>query len=158
RDVLSIDRIGIRDSFFDLGGHSLLAMRMVARTENALGIVLPLATLFEAPTIEDLAAVIRHGLRPASGRSLVAIHATGSRAPLFVIPGVTGTVLGYHRLARLLGPEQPLYGLQSRGLDGSEPPLTRIEDIASGYLAEIREIQPSGPYQLVGMCMGGVVA
>src|SRR4029453_12195341 len=65
RDVLSLDRVGIRDSFFDLGGHSLLAMRMVARTEKALGIVLPLATLFEAPTIEDLAAVIRHGLRPA---------------------------------------------------------------------------------------------
>jgi len=158
RDVLSIDRVGIRDNFFDLGGHSLLAMRMVARTENALGIVLSLATLFEAPTIEDLAAVIRRGLRPASGRSLVAIHATGSRVPLFVIPGVTGTVLGYHRLARLLGSDQPLYGLQSRGLDGIEPPLTRIEDIASAYLPEIREIQPSGPYHLIGMCMGGVVA
>ena len=158
RDVLSIDRVGIRDSFFDLGGHSLLAMRMVARTERALGIVLPLATLFEAPTIEGLSAVIRRGLRPASGRSLVAIQPAGSRAPLFVIPGVTGTVLGYQRLARLLGPDQPLYGLQSRGLDGSERPLTRIEDIASAYLPEIREIQPTGPYHLVGMCMGGVVA
>jgi aspartate racemase len=157
-DVLSIDRVGIRDSFFDLGGHSLLAIRMVARTEEALGIVLPLATLFEVSTIEGVAAVIRRGLHPASGRSLVAIQAAGSRPPLFVVPGIGGTVLGYHRLARLLGSDQPLYGLQSRGLDGRERPLTRIEDIASAFLREIREVQPAGPYHLVGMCMGGVVA
>jgi len=157
-ETLGVESISVTDNLFDLGGHSLLAIRMVARIESALGIVLPLATLFEVSTIEGLAAVIRRGLRPASGRSLVAIQAGGSRAPLFVIPGVTGTVLGYHRLARLLGPDQPLYGLQSRGLDGSAPPLTRIEDIAARYLREIREIQPTGPYHLVGMCMGGVVA
>lgn len=74
------------------------------------------------------------------------------------MPGVGGNVLNYNTLARLLGPDQPFYGLQSRGLDGLEEPLTRIEDIAAQFLREIREVQPDGPYYLVGMCMGGVVA
>jgi thioesterase domain-containing protein/acyl carrier protein len=158
RDVLLIEQVGIRDSFFDLGGHSLLAVRMFARLEQQLGVVLPLAALFEAPTIEGLAAAIRRGTRPTSGRSLVAIQPAGSSPPLFMVPGVGGSILGYHTLARLLGPDQPFYGLQSRGLDGTTRPLTRIESIASEYLAEIRQVQPSGPYHLIGMCMGGVVA
>ena len=158
REVLSIDRVGIHDSFFDLGGHSLLAIRVMARLENAFGVVLPLATLFEVSTIADLAHVIRQGTSPASGRSLIAIHPAGTRPPLFVVPGVGGSVLGYHLLARLLGPDQPFYGLQSRGLDGTTPPLTRIEDIASAFLEEVRQVQSDGPYHLIGMCMGGVVA
>ena len=158
RDVLSVGRVGIRDNFFDLGGHSLLAVRMFAWLEERLGARLPLATLFEAPTIEGLAALIRKGTQPASGRSMVAIQSAGSQPPVFGMPGVGGSVLNYNALARLLGLDQPFYGLQSRGLDGSEEPLTRIEDIAAWFLREIREVQPDGPYYLVGMCMGGIVA
>jgi amino acid adenylation domain-containing protein len=158
RQVLSVSRVGIHDSFFDLGGHSLLAIRLMARVENAFAVVLPLATLFEGSSIAGLADVIRQGRSPASGRSLVAIQPAGSRPPLFMIPGVGGTVLGYHRLARLLGPDQPFYGLQSRGIDGTSTPLMTIEDIASAYLEEIRQVQADGPYYLFGMCMGGLVA
>ena len=67
-------------------------------------------------------------------------------------------MLGYNDLARLMGPEQPFYGLQSRGLSGTEKPLTSIEDIAAAFLGEIREVRPEGPYYLVGACMGGIVA
>jgi amino acid adenylation domain-containing protein len=158
QEVLSVSRVGTRDNFFDLGGHSLLAVQMFARIEEYLWVTLPLATLFQAPTIEGLAAVIRAGTKPVSGRSLVAIQPTGSRPPVFAVPGVGGNVLGYHDLARLLGPDQPFYGLQSRGLDGAEQPLTRVEDIAAGFIREIRVVQPDGPYYLVGACMGGVVA
>jgi amino acid adenylation domain-containing protein len=158
QDILSVSPVGTRDSFFDLGGHSLLAVRMFARLEKKLGATLPLATLFKAPTIEGLAALIRKGTRPASTRSMVAIQPAGGRPPVFGMPGVGGTVLNYNSLARFLGLDQPFYGMQSRGLDGSEEPLTRIEDIAAEFLREIRELQPDGPYYLVGMCMGGVVA
>jgi amino acid adenylation domain-containing protein len=157
-EVLPVSHIGTRDSFFDLGGHSLLAVRMFARLEERFRIRLPLATLFQAPTIEGLAEIIQEGGRSASWRSLVAIQPKGSRPPLFAVPGIDGNVLCYSDLARFMVPEQPFYGLQSRGLDGTEKPLTRIEDIAAAFLGEIREAQPEGPYNLVGMCIGGVVA
>jgi thioesterase domain-containing protein len=67
-------------------------------------------------------------------------------------------VLIYRDLARNLGPDQPFYGLQSRGLDGSRPPLTRVEDMAALYIREIRSVQPHGPYFLGGYCGGGTVA
>jgi thioesterase domain-containing protein len=136
----------------------LLAVGMFARLEAELGIDLPLATLFEAPSIEGLAAFIRDIARPTVGRAMVAIQPAGSRPPIFGIPGVGGGILGYHALARLLGPDQPFYGLQSRGLDGLDRPLTRIEDIAAACVQEIRVVQRQGPYHLVGMCLGGVVA
>lgn len=158
QDILPVRSVGVGDSFFDLGGHSLLAVKMVARIDATLGVVLPLATLFEAPTIEGLARMIRQHIQPASGRLLVGIQPGGRQPPLFAMPGVGGSVLNYHALACLLGPDQPFYGLQSRGLDGKGRPLTRIEDIAAECLREIREIQPDGPYRLIGLCMGGIVA
>jgi amino acid adenylation domain-containing protein len=157
-EVLAVKQIGTRDNFFDLGGHSLLAVRMFARLEESQGLRLPLATLFQAPTIEGLAAIIGKGELPASRRSLVAIQPEGDRVPLFAVPGVGGNVLCYNDLARLLGRMQPFYGLQSRGLDGKEKPLTRIVDIAAAFLDEVREVQTNGPYSLLGACMGGVVA
>jgi aspartate racemase len=156
--VLGVDPIGVRDNFFELGGHSLLALRMFGRLEQNLGIRLPIATLFQAPTVEGLAAVVRGGARSSSGRSLVAIQPHGTQSPIFAVPGVGGNVLCYRDLVRFMSPEQPFYGLQSRGLDGAERALTRIEDIAAAFLAEIREVQPEGPYTLIGTCMGGVVA
>jgi aspartate racemase len=157
-EVLGVGGIGTRDNFFDLGGHSLLALRMFVRLEQSLRIRLPIATLFQAPTIEELAAVIRQGGRTGQWRSLVAIQPNGNRAPVFAVPGVGGNVLCYSDLARFMAPEQPFFGLQSRGLDGDEEPLIRIEDIAAAFVKEIREVQPEGPYYLAGMCMGGVVA
>jgi len=158
QDVLAVAPIGIRDSFFDLGGHSLLAVRLFARLESEMDVDLSLATLFEAPTIAAQAVFIRDLVRPSLGRSLVAVQRSGSRPPIFGIPGMDGGVLGFHTLARLLGTDQPFYGLQSRGLDGIGSPLTRIEDIAAACVEEIRGLQRAGPYHLVGMCMGGVVA
>jgi amino acid adenylation domain-containing protein len=156
-DVLSVRPIGVADDFFQLGGHSLLAVQMFARLREGLGVTLPLATLFQAPTIAGLAACIRENQPLSSGRSLVAIRRIGSRPPLFAVPGVGGNVLCYGDLARLLSPDQPFYGLQSRGLDGLAAPLTRIEDIAAAFVDEIRAVRPEGPYYLVGTCMGGVV-
>jgi thioesterase domain-containing protein len=72
--------------------------------------------------------------------------------------GAGGTVLMYRDLSRHLGDDQPFYGLQSQGLDGSCPPLTSIAEMAAVYVKEIRRVQPHGPYFIAGYCMGGTVA
>ena len=155
--VLGVAPVGVTDNFFELGGHSLLAARLFAQIENRFGKVLPLATLFQAPTIRDLAAVLRHeGCREWS--SLVAIRATGSKPPLFCIHAAGANVLIYRPLAHHLDAEQPVYALQALGLDGITRPLTRVEDMATHYLKEIRTVQPKGPYYLAGGSFGGLVA
>jgi thioesterase domain-containing protein len=156
--VLGISQVGVRDNFFDLGGYSLLALRMFSAIEQIFGMRLPMAMLFQAPTIEQLAEVLRDGGCSVRWRSLVAIQAHGTQRPLFVVPGVGGNVLVFARLSRLLGEDQPFYGLQAQGLDGKARPFTRIEEMARHYVAEIRTVQPHGPYRIGGTCTGGLVA
>jgi len=150
--------IGAHDSFFDLGGHSLLAAQVFAQMDRQMGVKLPLAVLFQAPTIRQLAASIDQRSRKCDWKSLVPIHTGGDRPPLFLVHGAEGNVLLYKNLARNLGDDQPVYGLQSRGLDGREAAATRIEDMAALYREEIQALQPKGPYFLGGYCMGGTVA
>jgi aspartate racemase len=155
--VLGIHPIGVRDSFFELGGHSLLAARLFAQIERSWGRNLPLATLFQAPTIEALARLLEEGQDRDAWSSLVPIQPEGFRPPLFCVHGIGGHVLGYRELARFLDPGQPVYGLQAQGLDGR---LVRIsvEEMAARYVAEIRAVQPDGPYALEGASFGGIVA
>jgi thioesterase domain-containing protein/acyl carrier protein len=156
--VLNVRLIKVTDNFFDLGGTSLMAVQLFSQLKQVFGKDLPLATLFQAPTVEQLAHVMEtEGWQPP-WKSLVAIQPGGTKTPIFMVPGVGGNVLGFAHLANLLGSDQPFYGCQSRGLDGREPPFRRIEDMAAAYLKEIREIQPTGPYRIAGSCMGGVVA
>jgi phthiocerol/phenolphthiocerol synthesis type-I polyketide synthase E len=115
-----------------------------------------LGTLFQAPTIAALAKIISE---PESTRTcVVAIQAGNIRPPLFCAHGQSGNVMMYRDLARYLGPDQPVYGLQPQGLDGKTSPLTRIEDMAANYVKEIQFVQPHGPYFLAGYCMGGTIA
>ncbi|MFQ5610898.1 MAG: amino acid adenylation domain-containing protein [Anaerolineae bacterium] len=157
-EVLDVRPVGVRDNFFELGGHSLLGARLFARIEEAFERRLPLATLFQAPTVEQQAAVLRRqgdptGL-PGRWSSLVAVQPGGSRPPLFCVPGNLGNVfVDLGDLARYLGPDQPFYGLQ----DGLQNPA-QIGALAARYLQEIRTVQPEGPYLLGGVCWGGVVA
>jgi amino acid adenylation domain-containing protein len=157
-NTLRIEPIGVQDNFFDLGGDSLQAMQLLAQIEQAWGRKLPLATLVQAPTVAQLARVLRHEGEPALGSSLVAIRSGGSRPPFFCVHPAGGSVLCYRDLARHLGPDQPVYGLQARGLDGRLPYQTRVEEMAAHYLQEIRVAQPEGPYFLGGFSFGGLVA
>jgi amino acid adenylation domain-containing protein/FkbH-like protein len=160
-NVLNIRPIGIEDKFFDLGGHSLLAVKLVAQIEKVFGRRLRVATVFQAPTIEQLSAIIRDEIHEGSAladTALVEIQSQGSRPPLFLVHGAGGGMFwGYVNLSRHLGADQPVYGLKSRGLDGGEE-LKSIEEMAAQYVSDIRTLQPHGPYHLGGYCFGGIVA
>jgi thioesterase domain-containing protein/acyl carrier protein len=156
--VLGIKSISATDDFFELGGHSLLAVQLFAEIEKAAGKRLPLATLFQAPTIEQLADVLRREGWNAPWPALVPIQPSGSNPPFFCFHAAGGNVLNYRDLAHYLGADQPVYGVQARGLNGEEEPLTRLEDMAAYYIEEMRELQPEGPYFLGGASFGGNVA
>jgi len=156
--LLNINPISVTDNFFDLGGHSLLAVNLIAKIQKQFGQNLPLATLFQGSTIEQLASILRHQQGFTSWSPLVEIQPSGSRLPFFCVHPVGGNVLSYVELARCLGPDQPFYGLQAKGLDGQHSPYTKIEDMAAYYIEALRVVQPQGPYLLGGWSMGGIVA
>jgi amino acid adenylation domain-containing protein len=157
-ETLRVHPISVTENFFDLGGHSLLAVRLFTVVEKTFGQKLPLATLFQAPTIRQLAALLAQDRWQPSWQSLVALQSEGDRPPFFCIHAVGGNVLEYYELAQQMRPNQPFYGLQSVGLDGARQPLRTIAAMASQYLSEIRGLQPRGPYYLGGRSFGGVVA
>jgi len=158
QELLGIESIGLDQNYFDLGGDSVLAVHLFAQIEKEFNVKLPLATLFEAPTIQELARILRSEVSTSDWSPLVAIQPSGSRPPFFCIHGAGGNVLIYRELSQNLGSDQPFFGLQSQGLDGSCPPLTKIEDMASLYVKAIRRQQPRGPYFVGGYCGGGLIA
>ena len=156
--VFRLDSIGIRDDFFELGGHSLIAGRLFGEVLKTFGKNLPPPVLLRAPTIEKLAILIEGEREVARWSSLVPIQPGGSRPPLFCLHAGAGTILYYSELARELGPDQPVYGLQAQGLYGDLPPHGEVEEMAQCYVREIRSVQPDGPYFLAGFCFGGLLA
>jgi amino acid adenylation domain-containing protein len=156
--ILNRQRIGVNEDFFEIGGHSLLAARLFLQLQREFGVKLPLALLFQVPTIRGLAKRIEGKGWRTSWRSLVPIRSSGTRAPLFLVHGAEGNVLLYRNLAAALHDDQPVYGLQARGLDGTQEEPETIERMAAAYVSEIRMVQPHGPYYLGGYCLGGTIA
>ncbi|MEK6675437.1 MAG: SDR family NAD(P)-dependent oxidoreductase [Planctomycetota bacterium] len=172
-ELLGVKSVGIRDSFFDLGGHSLIAVRLFAKIKKAFQVEYPISVLFEAPNVERCADLIRAAVgdtgakRPVVAESqerrykhLVPMHPKdpGVKTPFFLIAGMFGNVLNLRHLAHLIGTERPFYGVQARGLYGDDLPHESFTEMAGDYLAEIRSVQPHGPYLLGGFSGGGIAA
>jgi amino acid adenylation domain-containing protein len=157
-NVLGVKNIGMQDNFFDLGGHSLLAVRLFARIQKIFGKALPLATLFQAPTIEQLASIIRQEEVAVPWSSLVPIRNGGYRPPFFCMHGCTGRLLHVFNLVRHLGVDQPFYGLNAQGRENDLEPHKLIEEMAAHYIKEIRTIQFEGPYLIGGSGAGCAIA
>jgi len=177
QDLLGVEQVGVEDSFFDLGGHSLIAVRLFAQIRKAYQVDFPISVLFEAPTIRKCAALIaERGVATDEGEEaapsdapaapkrrfthLVPMHSGegGAKTPFFLVAGMFGNVLNLRHLAHLVGSDRPFYGLQARGLFGDEEPHRSIEAAATDYIAEMRQVQPTGPYMVGGFSGGGITA
>jgi amino acid adenylation domain-containing protein len=157
-NLLNVRPIGVKDNYFELGGHSLVAVRVMNRIEQVFGKSLPIATLLQAPTIEQLAAILRKDGKTPAWSCLVPIQTTGSKSPFFCIHGINGAVIRFYDLSKYLGPDQPFYGLQAQGLEPSHACHTTTEEMAAHYIELIRAVQPQGPYFLGGYSFGGAIA
>lgn len=176
-ELLGIDAIGVRDDFFDLGGHSLIAVRLFAKIKKTFRVDYPMSVLFEAPTVEKCAQMLRadgvavgddgdaskERVEAASSsrfHHLVSMHPSehGDGTPFFLVAGMFGNVLNLRHLAQLAGADRPFYGLQARGLFGDIEPHASFEAAARDYIEELRTVQPHGPYLLGGFSGGGLTA
>lgn len=164
--VLGIKPIGVKDNFFELGGHSLLALPLFVEIEKTFGKNLPLATLFQAPTVEQLAKILSQEDFSASWHSLVPIQPKGSKPPLFAIHSLGQGFKFYRDMSHHLGSDQPIYGLRyglaaATGADAinAQPDLPIDHKILiEDYIKEMRTFQPEGPYLLAGVSVGGIIA
>ena len=176
QELLGVSQVGVLDSFFDLGGHSLIAVRLFSKVRKQFSVDFPISVLFEAPTVEACANLIRaavgtrgdaaEGDAPVAAVErprftyLVPMHTGGGGAnlPFFLVAGMFGNVLNLRHLANQIGGDRPFYGVQARGLFGGDAPHETFEEMARDYLVEIRQVQPHGPYLLGGFSGGGIAA
>jgi FkbH-like protein len=152
--LLHVDRVGIRDDFAALGGTSLIAAQLFAEIETRFGTRLPMTTILEAPSVEQLAARLERG-----DRATIKLLKPGSESvpALFLVHDGDGETLLYANLAHSLPEEVAVYGIEPFGNDRCSILHTRLPEMAAYYIEQIQRVRPQGPYFLGGMCAGGVI-
>ncbi|WP_062209689.1 non-ribosomal peptide synthetase [Streptomyces sp. NBRC 109706] len=158
-EVLGLERVGAEDGFFDLGGDSLMATRLIGRVRSTLGAKVSIRALMEAPSVRAFAGRLGDGDDQDPLDVLLPLRPHGSRPPLFCVHPGAGIGWTYSGLLRHLPSDQPVYALQARGLARQDDQLPgSMRELADDYLAQIRSVQPSGPYHLLGWSLGGIVS
>jgi len=157
-DVLEAGPVRPDDDFFDLGGDSLRVVNLMAAIETNFGVSLPVSAILEAPTPVLLADLVAAESTKASISCVWRVQEAGSGSPVVVVHGMGGDVAYARRIAAVLGPTRPVYGLRARGLTAGELPILGIPAIAAHYISELRSVRPTGPYVVAGYCGGAFVA
>jgi len=150
--------IGVDENFFDLGGDSLLAITLFLEIAKATGRDLPITTIYEAPTIAELATMLEQDATPQFSPLVLVKAGDDGLPPLFIAHGLGGNVMEIFPLAKQVQSHQPIFAIQAKGVDGVGVPHERVEDMARFYLDAIRTVQPRGPYFLAGYSFGGLIA
>jgi thioesterase domain-containing protein/acyl carrier protein len=155
KSLLGTISLGVQDNFFDVGGHSLLLTRLLHEIEDAFGKTLTFTDVFEAPTVEQLAEIVRGQTAPSPREGIMPIQAQGDKTPFFWIRG--GPL--FLPLSRLLGTERPSLGVYLPSSKASSlPPYYSLQDLAAALIDVIRQVRPHGPYYLGGLCINGVLS
>lgn len=154
--VLQRPSIGIEENFFDIGGNVESADLLFAEIARECGREVPTAAIFQAPTIAALASMLELPSLPRFS-PFVSLKPGAAHPPVLITHGLGGRAR-FTQLAKHIHTSHPIYGIQARGIDGREEPFDRIEDMAQYYLADLRNLQPEGPYVLIGYSFGGLVA
>lgn len=156
RRLLQRSNAGIEDNFFDLGGDSSIALELFNEVAKVFGRELPPVTIYQTPTIASLAALLEEPIAPRFP-ALVLLKEGAKQPPIFMAHGLGGSVIDFYQPAKHFDLGHPIYGMQAKGIDGVDEPLESIEDMAQFYLEEIKQLQPRGPYVLMGFSLGGLV-
>ena len=160
--LLKARPIGIRDSFIELQEQPTLMDQMLIEIKREFGVIAegsPVNAFIEEPTIEALARSIDGNIKPAASL-VVCLQPHGSNPPLFLIHDGASNVFVYRGLAARLGTDRPVYGIRAESNSDGFPFYkgSSVEEVAARYIAEIKNVQPRGPYSLGGACSGGVIA
>ena len=154
--VLQLSSVGIDDNFFDLGGDSALALELFHEIALACGRELPPVMIYHAPTIAGLAALLEQPTTPRVP-PLVQLKSGSGQPPVFIAHGLGGSVMDFYQIVKHIQTPHAIHGMQAKGIDGVEEPFDRIEDMARYSLDAVRQLQPHGPYFLIGFSLGGLV-
>lgn len=157
-DVLGIQPISPDDDFFELGGRSIQAVQLFDRIEREFDRAFPISAIFEGRSLRMMADLLRDGDRSSGWRTLVPIQPFGNRPPLFCMHAGEGNVNFFYDLARRLGPDQPVFGVEAIGLNGETPPLRDVGEMAELYAGEIHAAQNGRPCLVAGLCLGTMLA
>jgi thioesterase domain-containing protein/acyl carrier protein len=161
REVLGIDAVGTSDDFFELGGDSFAATALAAQVEATFGIRFAPSDIINSSTVAKQAQLVASqalDLTPKLPSHLVLGRAGGSQPPVFMVHGGLGFAFFKPDFLEEVGRDRPVYLFQAPGLDGRVRPLASVEELATLYVDTIRQIQPAGPYNIVGMCAGSFIA
>lgn len=169
QEVLGVAPVGVHDDFQDLGGVSVQAVSLASRVEEQFGRKLPLVSVFQQATIANVAQLLRQAptsaeesclatIRPARAGAGEGESSGPAQPPLFCVHPAGGTVFCYLELARHLPADQPIYGLQAQGIDGTAAPHETVEEMAAHYIRAMQRVQPRGPYMICGWSSGGILA
>ncbi len=157
--LLCLETVGRDDNFFDLGGDSLKASELQTELLRSHGVQLDLQDLVRNATPRGIARTVRGaGTRPEPVDSvMVPVRTEGTKPKLFLVHGALGQAFISPVFLDALGPDQPLYAFQARGLDGKQPTNRTVTAMAIDYNRTLQSEQPEGPYILCGLCAGGLV-